>query len=93
MKNLLRKKFYIVSLWFLLFFTILLHLISHLDDPSINPLVGYEKALSYILYLVDVSQLFEIALGLYDFQMVVMVAEKSQKVRLTFIYLAIVYPG
>ena len=39
----------------------------------------FEKALSYILYLVDVNQLFDIALGLYDFQVVVMVAEKSQK--------------
>lgn len=41
--------------------------------------ITYEKALSYVLYLVDVDQLFDIALGLYDFDIVIMVAEKSQK--------------
>ena len=51
----------------------------------------FEKALSYILYLVDVNQLFDIALGLYDFQVVVMVAEKSQKVFFTFCYILMLY--
>ncbi len=33
------------------------------------------------MYIVDVNELFDFALGTYDFEMVLMVAEKSQKVR------------
>jgi len=61
-----------------------------LENPSNNTVVSYDKALSYILYLVDVNQLFDIALGLYDFDIVIMVAEKSQKV-LTFSNLLYIY--
>lgn len=32
------------------------------------------------MFLVDVNELFDVALGLYDFELVLMVAEKSQKV-------------
>lgn len=39
-----------------------------------------DDALKYLLFLVDVNRLFDIALGMYDFQLVLMVAEKSQKV-------------
>ena len=34
------------------------------------------------MFLVDVNELFDVALGLYDFELVLMVAEKSQKVKL-----------
>ena len=46
--------------------------------------VTSEKALKHILYLTDVNELFDIALGLYDFDIVLMVAEKSNKVWLFF---------
>lgn len=42
-------------------------------DPSAD------KVLEYALILVDVNKLFETALGLYDFDLVLMVAEKSQR--------------
>ena len=38
-------------------------------------------ALRYLACLVDVDQLYQAALGTYDFQLAVMVAESSQKVR------------
>lgn len=38
-----------------------------------------EDALKYLLYLVDVNQLYDVALGMYDFGLVLMVAKKSQK--------------
>ena len=37
------------------------------------------KALKYTIYLVDVNELYNIALGMYDLPLAVMVAEKSQK--------------
>ena len=39
-----------------------------------------DEALRYLLYLVDVNELFNVALGTYDFDLVLMVADKSQKV-------------
>ena len=42
--------------------------------------VTAEEALKYILFLVDVDRLYDVALGMYDFQLVLMVAERSQKV-------------
>ena len=41
---------------------------SHVDD-----------ALRFLTYMVDVNALFDVALGTYDFVLVIMVAEKSQK--------------
>ena len=38
-----------------------------------------EEALRFLLYSVDVNTLFNVALGTYDFDLVIMVAEKSQK--------------
>ena len=38
-----------------------------------------EDALKYTLFLVDVNQLYDVALGMYDFSLVLLVAEKSQK--------------
>jgi elongator complex protein 1 len=37
------------------------------------------ETLRFILYSVDVNVLFDLALGTYDFDLVLMVAEKSQK--------------
>lgn len=42
--------------------------------------VGAEEALKYLLFLVNVNDLYEHSLGTYDFDLVLMVAEKSQKV-------------
>ncbi|XP_072037766.1 putative elongator complex protein 1 [Amphiura filiformis] len=50
------------------------------DNPSgLDGAPSADEALKYILYLVDVNQLFDVALGTYDFSLVIMVAEKSQK--------------
>lgn len=38
-----------------------------------------EAALKYLFYLVDTKDLFDVALGTYNFDIVLMVAEKSQK--------------
>ncbi len=37
-----------------------------------------DKALKYTMYLVDVNDLYNIALGMYNLPLVVMVAERSQ---------------
>lgn len=44
-----------------------------------NPTV-VEDAIKYIIFLTDVNRLFDVALGMYDFQLVLMVAQYSQKV-------------
>ncbi|KAM4706912.1 elongator complex protein 1 [Discoglossus pictus] len=41
--------------------------------------VSAEEALKYLLFLVDVNELYDHSLGTYDFDLVIMVAEKSQK--------------
>lgn len=41
--------------------------------------VGSDEALKYLLYMVDVTNLFDVALGMYDFDLVLFVASKSQK--------------
>uniref|UniRef100_A0A1E1VXL1 Elongator complex protein 1 n=1 Tax=Pectinophora gossypiella TaxID=13191 RepID=A0A1E1VXL1_PECGO len=41
--------------------------------------VGSDEALKYLLYMVDVNKLFDVALGMYDFDLVLLVANKSQK--------------
>jgi elongator complex protein 1 len=38
-----------------------------------------EQALTYLIFLADVNKLYDIALGMYDFDLVLMVAQKSQK--------------
>ncbi|KAI8813969.1 IKI3 family-domain-containing protein [Cladochytrium replicatum] len=38
-----------------------------------------EKALKYIIFLVNADRLYDVALGLYDFELVIMVAQHSQK--------------
>jgi elongator complex protein 1 len=49
------------------------------DAGDNNPSVSAEEALKYLLFLVDVNELYDVAIGTYDFDLVVMVAEKSQK--------------
>jgi elongator complex protein 1 len=43
-----------------------------------------ESALKYLIFLADADKLYNVALGMYDFQLVVMVAQFSQKVGLSF---------
>lgn len=42
-----------------------------------------EEAVKYIIFLTNVNRLYDIALGMYDFQLVLMVAQYSQKVRIS----------
>ncbi|KAG7519010.1 hypothetical protein JOB18_049640 [Solea senegalensis] len=50
------------------------------ENPSEAPgAVSAEAALKYLLFLVNVNDLYEHSLGTYDFDLVLMVAEKSQK--------------
>jgi elongator complex protein 1 len=39
-----------------------------------------EDAVKYIIFLSDVNKLYDVALGMYNFQLVLMVAQYSQKV-------------
>ena len=50
------------------------------NDPPVPDAVSAEEALKYLLLLVDVNELYDHSLGTYDFDLVLMVAEKSQKV-------------
>uniref|UniRef100_A0A4W4HKA8 Elongator complex protein 1 n=1 Tax=Electrophorus electricus TaxID=8005 RepID=A0A4W4HKA8_ELEEL len=47
--------------------------------PKGQHAVGAGEALKYLLFLVNVNELYEHSLGTYDFDLVLMVAEKSQK--------------
>ncbi|XP_072524985.1 elongator complex protein 1 [Salminus brasiliensis] len=49
------------------------------NPPSAKNAVSAEEALKYLLFLVNVNELYEHSLGTYDFDLVLMVAEKSQK--------------
>lgn len=46
------------------------------SDPQL-----VEDAVKYIIFLVDADRLFDTALGMYDFSLVLMVAQHAQKVR------------
>lgn len=48
---------------------------SHSEEKRLTA----EDALKYICWIVDVDKLYDIALGTYDFGLVLMVAQKSQK--------------
>lgn len=56
---------------------------SQCNNPSGNTddkdHIDAQGALKYLLYLVDVNQLYDVALGMYDFDLVLFVATKSQK--------------
>lgn len=49
------------------------------NPPEVPNAVSAEEALKYLLFLVNVNDLYEHSLGTYDFDLVLMVAEKSQK--------------
>ena len=42
-----------------------------------------EDAVKYIIFLVDADRLFDTALGMYDFSLVLMIAQHAQKVCMT----------
>ncbi|XP_056137038.1 elongator complex protein 1 isoform X2 [Lampris incognitus] len=60
---------------------IALHKVHQLrvNPPDVAGAVSAEEALKYLLFLVNVNDLYEHSLGTYDFDLVLMVAEKSQK--------------
>lgn len=43
-----------------------------------------EDAVKYAIFLVDADKLFDVALGMYDFSLVLLVAQQSQKVILIY---------
>ena len=45
-----------------------------------------EDAVKYIIFLVDADTLFDVALGMYDFSLVLLVAQHAQKVPYLRIY-------
>ena len=49
-------------------------------EQPLKDCVSAGDALKYLLYLVDVNEMYDVALGTYDFDLVLMVADKSQKV-------------
>ena len=49
------------------------------DCQNKMPHITAEEVLKYLLFLVDVNEMYDIALGTYDFDLVLMVAEKSHK--------------
>ncbi|XP_059055717.1 elongator complex protein 1 isoform X2 [Achroia grisella] len=49
------------------------------ESGGLKLCVGSDEALKYLLYMVDVNRLFDVALGMYDFDLVLLVATKSQK--------------
>ncbi|XP_017891228.1 elongator complex protein 1 isoform X2 [Ceratina calcarata] len=54
--------------------------IRKLEENSTNEEhVKSDEALKYLLYIVDVNVLFDIALGMYDFDLTMFIASKSQK--------------
>ncbi|XP_045501016.1 putative elongator complex protein 1 [Colias croceus] len=57
-------------------------IIKELKNEELNGIrlpVSSDEALKYLLYIVDVNKLFDVALGMYDFDLVLLVANKSQK--------------
>ena len=40
-----------------------------------------EDAARYVIFLVDANTLFDVALGMYDFALVLLIAQYAQKVR------------
>lgn len=52
---------------------------TELNSPNTILTVSSHEALKYLLYLVNVNELYDVALGMYDFDLVLFVAQKSQK--------------
>jgi len=72
------------SLFYTLYFQVYISdtqvLMIMFDLGNCSSSVTTDNALRYLLYLVDVNDLYNVALGTYDFDLVLLVAEKSQKV-------------
>lgn len=49
------------------------------EMQGIKSKVSFDEAFKYILYLIDVDEVYKIALGMYDFDLALVVANKSQK--------------
>ena len=60
------------------------HSLNILAAGTVANGITVDDALKHSMLLVDVNQLYDVALGMYDFDLVLMIAEKSQKV--TFYY-------
>lgn len=62
-----------------------LEILWRVRQTELNPIdgkqsaVSAQEALKYLLYLVNVNDLYDVALGMYDFELVLFVAQKSQK--------------
>lgn len=53
---------------------------AHICIPETVPSL-VEDAVKYIIFLVDADSLFDLALGMYDFSLVLMIAQHAQKVQ------------
>lgn len=49
-----------------------------------------EDAIKFIIFLSDVDRLYDVALGMYNFQLVLMIAQYSQKVQCRLLAVSIV---
>lgn len=53
--------------------------VKEAERNNAHLMVSADDAMKYLLYLVDVNRLYDVALGLYDFDLVMQVAAKSNK--------------
>jgi tetratricopeptide (TPR) repeat protein len=53
--------------------------ISKGDHKQLEPAISSTAALKYLIFLADVNDLYNVALGMYDFGLVLLVAQQSQK--------------
>ena len=53
--------------------------VQYYPPPDAGLTAKTGEALKFLLYMVDVAVLYDVALGTYDFDLVMMVAERSQK--------------
>ena len=66
----------VLNNWYDIYYNCYFNLLSDETPEGVT----VDEALKYALFLVDVNDMYNVALGMYDFSLVVMVAEKSQKV-------------
>jgi hypothetical protein len=48
------------------------------EEQGVTPMVSSAEALKFVIFLADADVLFDCALGLYDVDLVLMVAQYSQ---------------
>jgi elongator complex protein 1 len=78
-KNIDRKKFFLVILSCFAKMKRLDDALTEVIQLSNGDQMVIDEGLRHLLYIVNVNELFDVALGTYDFNIVLMVAEKSQK--------------